>query len=475
MGQGRQRTDVGRAGYTRAVGGRRGTAGSLRLRRALLGALLMLAAATPAATSAAASAPPAPPAAASEAPPALAQPARPGVDTVFLSLRQLTGYVGLYALGPAGASIEIAEQLPDGDHPLASGTLDSTGRFVLPRAVTWSCENLTRHFAASVTALDGTRRAYVTDIRTPSCARRLTLRVPTHVDRGKPVQATIVDRWGLGDRIAQLCFSGTGVGHACQDVPLTPGRAGVSRSVTPDRDGLLRVAVGLLGKRSTAAIAVGRTRPVPATFGPLMLTTGDSTIDGIDSVLDERYGTAVRVRADARPGTQLSGTGGDVDWYEHANQQVKKLHPRVTVVSLGGNEGFSIPVGRRSVECCTAAWSAALAARQRQLMNIYRQGGKAEVVWLLIPKPSGDKRAAIIDAANAAVRIAAKGLSNVTVIDLGSTFTPDGRFHSQIIYGGQPVTVRSEDGLHLTAAGQEIAADLVRDVVDRDDLLAPPG
>lgn len=104
-------------------------------------------------------------------------------------------------------------------------------------------------------------------------------------------------------------------------------------------------------------------------------------------------------------------------------------------------------------------------------MQVYRRSGHGEVVWLLIPVPRSPAPAKIVAADNAAVRLAARRLSHVTVLDLGAIFTPDGAFHQSIRHDGRLVRVRASDGLHLTAAGQGIAADAVRTVVDRDGLL----
>jgi hypothetical protein len=303
----------------------------------------------------------------------------------------------------------------------------------------------------------------------------MAIRAPKHVRRGRAVTVRLVDRWSLGDRTAQLCFSGTGIGHPCGDVRLVRGTDGVAKRVRPRADGQLRIAAGLLGLRTTATVAVGDAKPIPAATGPVILTTGDSTIEGIDSVLEDAYGSAARVRSDAVPGSRLSGPGAYPGWLQRAAQQIARVHQRVTVVSLGGNEGYAIPdASGHDLECCMPAWTQALAVRQRGLMRAYTQKGRANVVWLLIPVPRAAGLARVVAAANEAARHAAAGLPQVRILDLGAIFTPDGAFHESIQRGGRQVRVRAPDGLHFTVEGQAIAADAVRALVDREGLLEPP-
>ncbi len=418
---------------------------------------------------------PAPAAVAQAPPPPPAPPPPLPADTVFISSRQEIGRIGLYALGQPRAAVTISELTERGPEPVATTALDGGGRMALPHAATWSCDARVRRFVAAITTADGGTTQYTTEIQTPSCADRLAIRAPKHVQRGRSVTVRLVDRWNLGDRTAQLCFSGTGIGHPCGDVALVPGTAGVAKRVRPRADGQLRIAAGLLGARTTTTIAVGRAKVVPATSGPVILTTGDSTIEGIDSVLEDAYGSAARVRSDAVPGSRLSGPGAYPGWLQRAAQQIHDVHPRVTIVSLGGNEGYAIrDDDGHDLQCCTAAWTQALATRQRGLMRAYTQRGRANVVWLLIPVPRDDGLARVVAAVNAAARRAAAGLPQVRILDLGAIFTPDGVFHESIQRGGRSVRVRAADGLHFTVEGQAIAADAVQALLDREGLLEAP-
>ncbi len=214
-------------------------------------------------------------------PPPASQP-----DTIFISSREEIGHIGLFALGPPGAAVIVAEQVGDQVRPLAARRLDASGRMLLPDAETSSCERRVRRFLATVTPVRGTPRTYTTDIRTPSCTHRITVRAPKRSGRGRLVHVRIVDRWGLGDRKVRLCVNGGHLGQRCSQVALVTGSKGVTRRFRPRASGQLRVVVSLAGHRTTTRVAIGSAKPLPATSGPVLLTTGDSTIEGIDSALE---------------------------------------------------------------------------------------------------------------------------------------------------------------------------------------------
>lgn len=390
----------------------------------------------------------------------------------LVASREETGYVALGIFGQQpGSTARFFERVSGEDAALATVPVDARGFAPLVRAVPWRCDRPVRRFTATVTQPTGEVLRADTDIRTPSCAHRLAVTVPRHVRRGGLLPVRIVDGWGLGGDAVDVCASGGGLAHACRAATLTSAPAGVRVRVRPPRDGVVRVAVALAGTRTVLRTGAGSAPAQSVRTGPVLLTTGDSTIEGIDSVLDDDLGSAARVRADAAPGTRLSGTG-EPDWDRRAASQVRRDRPRVTVLSLGANEGFGneLPDGR-TVNCCGPEWTAELSRRQGRLMDDYLQHGKGRVVWLLLPAPRSAAKAEVFDAANRAVEAAAARRRDVHLLDLRPIFSPDGRFRASIRQAGRMVVVRAPDGVHLSAAGQAIAAEAVRALIVRDGLL----
>ncbi|WP_354697646.1 hypothetical protein DSM112329_03282 [Paraconexibacter sp. AEG42_29] len=394
--------------------------------------------------------------------------------TGFLTVtRYETGYVAVSVAGQArGRSVTFSEVVGKRTGPIVTLPLVD-GKAHVYKAVAWRCGRPLRHFSATVTDQDGTQRTAIADIRTPGCDNRVSMIVADRAKRGELVEVALVDRWGLGNRVVDLCAGGAGLTHSCRKVSLAKGDGRVVRRYRPKADGQLRIALKIAGRKVTERVAVGRAKPLPSTAGFGLLTTGDSTIEGIDSVLDDALGSAARVLAESKPGAKLSG-GGALDWLKWATEQEQKLTPRVVVISLGANEGY--PVERvdtgKEVDCCDAAWIIGMAAAQRRLMQVYRQGsGNASVVWLLQPTPRSPARARVQAAVNTAAYIAAVGLPYVHLLDLGPLFTPGGVYRDNQDLDGEQVRVRAPDGIHLSGVGQRIAGDAVVELLTRKGLL----
>nr|MBA3748435.1 hypothetical protein [Solirubrobacterales bacterium] len=194
---------------------------------------------------------------------------------------------------------------------------------------------------------------------------------------------------------------------------------------------------------------------------PVLLATGDSTMQGIDNFLADELGDAATVRSDVRPGTGVSKS----DWQAIVDAQVKRDHPSVAVVSLGVNEGYDLPVpGAGAVKCCGEAWIAAYTARVQTMMRRYLRDGRGRVIWMTLALPRSDSRAAITRAVNTAIVRAGSGMRGVSVPRMDLLFSPDG-YVDVIRYRGRDVRVRTADGIHLNVSGTAIAAKLVADLL----------
>lgn len=403
-----------------------------------------------------------------------APPVEPAPVNGFLVLSLYkTGYVSLGAFGqPAGTTVRFQEVVGRRRSPIAT-RVAGAAPIKLLRAVPWRCDRPVRHFRATATDPDGTRRTAVADVETPPCADRLAVTAPRRVAVGGLLRVTVVDRWRLGDRHVRLCVAGAVAVRGCRSVALAAGGAGVERRVRAGARGLVHLTVSLDRVRVRLDAASGPGPAPPRQMRPVVLATGDSTVEGVDSALAARLGASARVLADAHPGTRLSGDGARA-WETRAAAQVVRDAPVVTVVSLGGNEGYDIAAPGATVACCGEDWVEALAAPVRHLMQTYGQDGRAVVVWTLLPAPRSAIRAPITAAVNRAAVRAARGLRGVRLFDQRPLFTPDGRFHDRVAEGGREVRVRAPDGIHLSAAGQAIAARELARMIRRDGLLRRP-
>ena len=212
----------------------------------------------------------------------------------------------------------------------------------------------------------------------------------------------------------------------------------------------------------SSAAAVAALAPASAHAAPTVLATGDSMIQYVDVALRRRLEPPGRAKviSDARISTGISKPFL-LDWPRHAVSQVGRLHPRVTVMFLGANEGFDMRSRGHRVRCCGRPWRIEYARRARRMMRTYSQGGTGRVYWLLLPQAREGLFRRAYPAVNKGLRRAGRGLPGVRLVHLNKVFTPRGRYRSVMRYRGRLVRVRQSDGVHLSAAGASIAASIV--------------
>lgn len=367
------------------------------------------------------------------------------------------GIINLIFFGAQGTSVEFFECVDNALKPL--GTLAGAPDVgtELAEATTWDCDRASRSFVARATLPDGTLVAGAYSVRTGSCASRFEVSVPRRVAPGRVARVRIVDGWGIGDFKPRLCIAPPRGDKLCTVVGFKRAVTIRTRRFRAKVDGRYKIELRVQDHKIKRTVtAGGGEAPKPP---PVVVTTGDSTMQGVDNFLADELGDAATVRSDIRIGTGL--TKPDSDWPQIATQQVKRYKPRFTVVSLGVNEGFPVtPPGGASTECCGEAYIAEYARRVRALMRTYRREREGRVVWLTLPLPRGGPKTEVITAVNQAIVRAGEGQKGVTVIRMDSIFTPNG-FADVIRYRGRYITVRTADGIHLNVSGTAIAANVI--------------
>jgi hypothetical protein len=153
-----------------------------------------------------------------------------------------------------------------------------------------------------------------------------------------------------------------------------------------------------------------------------------------------------------------------------SSDHVSEREPDAVVVFIGANEGFPLPGSDgEDIDCCGPDWAAAFANRVRRMMDTYRQAGQARVYWLTLPTPRDGDLAEVARTVNAAIEVAAQPFrAHVRVLDMAELFTPGRRYRDAMPLDGRQRIVRDADGIHLNAAGAQIASDVVLMAVRRD-------
>jgi hypothetical protein len=303
----------------------------------------------------------------------------------------------------------------------------------------WKCSRRERVLVAVARSLTGQEETEDFTIRTPSCANRLTL-------EARPGEVTVTDTWGQGGLHPTLC-----VNRRCQ--VLEVAKPALTQAVDVARGD--RVVLRTRYQRTQLTVGK-RTRG-----GPPVLVTGDSMMQNLDTILEDRFRRRASVTSDVHPGAALSRDVG-VNWLQLAHKQVAKVHPRATIVFLGANDAYDIGDAR----CCGPDWQAAYGRRAYDAMRTYAQGGAGNVVWVAIPIPRDERRRPAAVAVNAALRGAAAKVAGTKVLPADEVFTPNGEYRDTITYKGREVRVREADGLHLSLAGSRIAADYVGQLLE---------
>ena len=385
-------------------------------------------------------------------------PCTPGPITATLAPNSnRLGIIDLHFLGAGGGPVAYFEcvggravRLGERYAPPGIGT-------TLWAATYWRCGRLTRQFAATTKLADGTVVRGAGGVRTVSCARRFGLELPKRVARGGRVRVKVVDRWRTGGIRMRLCLLPPRGAGICRSVVLVHGTTAV-RYFRPDVRGRWRAELRVPHAVTRAALAVGVAPARTRAKVPLVLATGDSTMQGIESFLSDELGASAEVESDVRPGLGISK--GDA-FQPIAVAQVRRLHPATTVVSIGANEGFSMvaPDGTDEL-CCDEGWVAEYARRVRTTMQTYLRRGRGRVCWLTIPAPKDPRRVPVFAATNRAILRAAEGLARVRVLRMDTLFSPNG-FRETMRYRGAVVRVREKDGIHLNVLGTKIAARVV--------------
>ncbi len=149
------------------------------------------------------------------------------------------------------------------------------------------------------------------------------------------------------------------------------------------------------------------------------------------------------------------------DWPAVLAADLKKYHPQLVLISLGGNDeqGMDLPGG--PVQFPSAAWQTAYLARVTGLVNEAVSSG-AYVLWVGMPimgPPSYNQGMQILDSL---YQESVSSEPNATFVSTWSLFSnPQGAFQSTAVVNGQSQTVREPDGIHYSYAGENVLATYV--------------
>jgi hypothetical protein len=369
-----------------------------------------------------------------------------------------TGYIAVTITGPPGAQAQLSEQDAAGSQPLTTITLSSAGSATLAGVLSWRCDVLERRLVARTVAPSPPQQTSAT-VTTPPCTHRLSTHISRWARGGPGLEVRVRDRWGLGALSFSVCVRPPGGSWPCHLWQLPAGTAARNVDVAAPRPG---------GWQATVRTSFGR--PVSRIIwfadhrGALrLLAAGDSEMQEVDDFLKRDLGPrGVHVTEDARISTGLTN-GFFFNWPAHARVQAATLRPDVTVMFMGGNEGFPVRDPRgRMVGCCGSAWSAGYALLAEEMMRAYLRGQAGRVYWFLLPTPRQRQWRSVFNGVNAGLRTAAAQFrGRAALIDANAFFTPGDRYRDFMTYHGRGFVIHYSDGIHLATTANAVAASLV--------------
>jgi hypothetical protein len=187
----------------------------------------------------------------------------------------------------------------------------------------------------------------------------------------------------------------------------------------------------------------------------VVLVIGDFLAGGLAEGLESAY-------AD-RPGLKIvdrtSGSSGFVrddyyDWPKKVVELIERDKPAAIVVMLGANDRQDMKIGETSEEPLSEKWSEQYALRTQALATAISER-KIPFVWVGVPAFKSPKMLSDMLAFNDIYRAAAEG-AGAEFVDIWDGFVDENGGYVQTgpDLNGQPVRLRSNDGINLTRPGK---------------------
>lgn len=197
-------------------------------------------------------------------------------------------------------------------------------------------------------------------------------------------------------------------------------------------------------------------RRAPTAQAPLKVwLAGDSLMGTLaESFIDKVSGNPlVKATADFRVATGLARPDR-YDWPAAIARQMTSQNPDVVILVFGTNDDQDILAGGHRFSLQSEDWQQEYARRVNQVLDATANGVR-QVIWLGIPAVRRPRLNQTKDLINTIVKAAVAQRRSASYIDTGGVL--DGAGGSFATYltnsGGQAVTIRESDGIHITLAG----------------------
>jgi hypothetical protein len=198
-----------------------------------------------------------------------------------------------------------------------------------------------------------------------------------------------------------------------------------------------------------------------------VLVVGDSVAwdlgIGLSRLLSDRE--AFLLNADARVSTGLARPDY-FDWPNQVGIDIERYRPGVVVAMFGTNDPQGLLGGERPVPFGDPQWKSAYRSRVADIMARITSTGRP-VVWVGMPPMGNAARSQQMKMLNGIYRSEALAHPGVLYVDAWPLFVDENGLYSAYLpdESGRQTLVRTNDGVHLTAAGDDRLAREVFDVM----------
>ena len=202
-----------------------------------------------------------------------------------------------------------------------------------------------------------------------------------------------------------------------------------------------------------------------------VLVTGDSLSTYVAEQMDQLgHGAGlVRIKGVWADGTGLSNPSF-YNWQKAARSGVRKYHPEIVVMVIGGNDGWNMkdPSGR-VVRVGTDDWVDEYARRVAAIMRTYLAGGVQAVYWSGPPMARDGLWNRLYGKVNSAAARAAASVARTQYVDLYRGTAVDGHYAEKVPFGSRLIQhARQPDGVHWTLDGSLLPASLELAAISED-------
>ncbi|MBL8774402.1 MAG: DUF459 domain-containing protein [Acidimicrobiales bacterium] len=211
--------------------------------------------------------------------------------------------------------------------------------------------------------------------------------------------------------------------------------------------------------------------PEPTAADPLeIVVVGDSQAEILgQSVIDKAAATGVM---DATLDFEFSSglTRPDFfNWPAEIQQVVETTDPDAMVVVFGANDGQGMELDTGVFQPGDPEWNAEYARRVDAVMTYLEQQG-VRVYWIGQPIARDGEYSARLQLMNGIFEEVAADHPNTTIVSLYDLFADENGNYSDYLpgAGGEVVNMRNSDGIHMTRAGGDRAADAIFAAIEED-------